>query len=332
MTVLGYAGSQGVSTPPASTVPTSPRSVIAASSSSNTLDATWQPPTSDGGSALTDYIFEYKPIGDSTWSQLILPSTTTSHHLTNVPAGTYEIRLSASNAIGTSLPSTVATISVAGEAIAPPPTTPTPDTPTITIAPSTPYLVPPSNPQSHHPDQTSATSTSELTSTTDAQAPQQTLQPQVDTNHPGSVTVTWQPPAGKSPTGYVVEFRDSSVPSSDTKTPWQQAAIVGPDDHSHTFTLPAGQYVVRVAAILPGEPTGRIILGVARITISPPTVQGDGQLQATSPVSSPNSHRTIIAVCVGLVTAAFMFLILLFWKRRRKKSQLNDWQLPPRRR
>jgi hypothetical protein len=148
------------------------------------------------------------------------------------------------------------------------------------------------------------------------------------------VTVTWQPPAGKSPTGYVIEFRDSSVPSSDTKTPWQQAAIVGPNDHSHTFTLPAGQYAVRVAAILPGEPTDRIILGVARITIAPPAVQGDGQLGAapTPTVTPSKSHRIIIMVCVGLVAAAFMFIILLFWKRRRQKSQLNDWQVPPRRR
>lgn len=330
MTIFGYTGSQGTTTPPAASVPTSPRSVTVTSTNANTLTATWQSPADNGGSVLIDYVFEYKPAASSTWSQLILAPTATNHTLTNVPAGTYDIRISASNASGTSVPSTVATTAVADPSVllpvAPTPTTQT-TTPTITIAPSTPYVAPLSPTQSHRPNQSSDTTTS------DSQSPPQILRTQIDTKNPSSVTVTWQPPAGKTPTGYIIEYRDASVSPDDTTTSWRQAAITGPNDHSGVINLPSGQYNIRVAAVVPGEPTGRIILAVARVTITTPTVEGDGQLKGSSASAATPTHtiRSIILVCVGLLTLAFLFIIPILWKRRRRKQTPAAIQLPPRR-
>lgn len=332
MTILGYTGAQGgTTTPPAISAPTSPRSIAATSTSANTFTATWQAPASDGGSALTEYVFEYKPASSATWSQLLLTPTTTGHTLTNVPAGTYEVRISANNSSGTSAPSTVVTITVANSTVSTP-VTPSPATqttsPEITTAPSTPYIAPPSTTQSHRPNQASDLTTSDM------QSPQQDLRPQIDAKNPGSVTVTWQPPAGKTPTGYIIEYRDASISPDDTKTPWRQAATTGPNDHSSTFHLPSGQYTIRVAAVAPDEPTGRIVLAVARVTINAPVIEGDGQLKGSSvaTLAAPDhTVRTIILICTGLVTTAFFLIILIFWRRRRKEAQTAAMQLPPRR-
>ena len=316
----------GGSNPPAQTAPSSPRLVTATSPSAGTITTTWQAPSSDGGSSLSNYLLEYKPSTSATWSQVELPASDTSHSLTSVPAGDYDMQVHAINAIGISTPSPVATVTVAGTPpTQPSPTTPPATTPTVVTAPSSPYVAPPAGTSSRQPDKIIAATDSTTSHEAPAQPGPSTLTTQQDKTKPGTVSVTWQPPAGETPIRYVIEYRDATVPPSDTTTPWKQIATAQPSDHSSTFTLPAGNYTVRVAAVYPGE-TPRIILGVAHITISAPA-----SLPAATTTKA--SAWPIVAMCVGLVTTALFILIFFGWKKRRRKEAAEAarrTQLPPR--
>lgn len=319
---------------PTQTAPSSPRSVTATSPSAGTITASWQAPSSNGGSSLTNYLLEYKPSTGTTWSQVDLPASATGHSLTSVPAGDYDIQVHAINAIGISAPSPITTVTVAGTSSTPPspvappattqPSTPAP-TPTVVTAPSSPYVAPPAGTSSRQPDKVIAATDSTTSHEVPTQSTPPTLHTQQDKTKPGTVSITWQPPAGETPTRYVIEYRDATVPPSDTTTPWKQVATAQSSDRSSTFTLPAGNYTVRVAAVYPGE-TPRIILGVAHITIPAPVPLPAAN--ATKPSVGP-----VVAICVGLVTIALFILIFFGWKRRRRNQAAEaarHAQLPPR--
>ncbi len=94
-----YASVQEAST--AITVPGAPTN-LAASISDRSVDLSWSPPSSNGGSAITDYVIEYKTTAGSTW--FTFPdgtNTNTVGTITGLANDTsYDFRVSAVNAIG----------------------------------------------------------------------------------------------------------------------------------------------------------------------------------------------------------------------------------------
>jgi hypothetical protein len=88
------------------TVPGRPTSVLV-TAGINQVAVSWTAPTSDGGSALTDYVVEYSTNSGLTWITFADSiSTTASVTVTGLTNGTgYVLRVSAKNAAGTGLPS-----------------------------------------------------------------------------------------------------------------------------------------------------------------------------------------------------------------------------------
>lgn len=88
------------------TVPGQPTSVTGVAGVSQ-VALSWTAPTSDGGSALTDYVVEYSTNSGTTWITFTdSVSTTTSVTVTGLTNGTgYVFRVSARNIAGTGLPS-----------------------------------------------------------------------------------------------------------------------------------------------------------------------------------------------------------------------------------
>lgn len=66
------------------------------------MKLTWQPPVSDGGSAITHYLITYGRSSDSLdISQLEVPASPTSYLITNLSAGRrYRLSIQAKNRIG----------------------------------------------------------------------------------------------------------------------------------------------------------------------------------------------------------------------------------------
>ncbi len=87
-------------------VPDSPTGVNA-TGTGGTANVSWTTPTSDGGSAVTDYVIEYSVAGSGTWTTFTDGvSTATSATVTGLTAGNaYEFRVTAKNIIGSSLAS-----------------------------------------------------------------------------------------------------------------------------------------------------------------------------------------------------------------------------------
>lgn len=79
------------------------------------VSLTWTAPANDGGSAITDYLIEYKFTSTSTWSTfndgISMATTTTVTGLTN--GTSYDFRVSAVNAVGQGSASSVVTIALA---------------------------------------------------------------------------------------------------------------------------------------------------------------------------------------------------------------------------
>lgn len=319
---------------PSATAPSSPQAISASSPSAGTLLTTWQPPTSDGGQPLTGYLLEYKPTSGNSWSQLALPANATTHSLTGVPAGSYDVRVSATNSVGTSLPGVIATITVSAAAApadpapnpSPSPTPPPSPTPTtvlpvvaVTTTPTSTYVAPPTLPSTPTGKSSQDNTPVIQPSANSSSAVQVATRP----GHPSTPTIAWQPPSGSTPDHYVIEYRNSTVPDSDTTVPWRQASRVPGSKTSATITLPTGNYTIRVAAILPGE-SPRIIVGIAHITIP----------AANEPATiEPAVSWTWVSICIGLVMVAVFILIPVIWKRRRKQQQAEAErraQLPPR--
>jgi hypothetical protein len=105
-------------------------SLASAATAPNNLTATpgdseaglaWDAPTSDGGSAITDYQIQYKLASDSTWTTFNDgTSTTTSAVVTGLTNGnSYDFRVAAINGLGTGPYSTVTGVAVAAPIVAP---------------------------------------------------------------------------------------------------------------------------------------------------------------------------------------------------------------------
>ncbi len=92
------------------TVPGSPQTLVA-SAGNGQLSLTWAAPATTGGSDVTDYLVEYRDASTTTWTTLVDgDSTTTSAIIPGLTNGTtYEVRVSATNVIGTGTPSDVVT-------------------------------------------------------------------------------------------------------------------------------------------------------------------------------------------------------------------------------
>lgn len=101
----GTASGSASATPLAA--PAAP-SGIAVTETSGTLSLAWSAPADDGGTALTDYVIEYRPRGTSSWTSVNRGSATASHVLASLTNGTrYEVRVAAKNVIGTGAYATV---------------------------------------------------------------------------------------------------------------------------------------------------------------------------------------------------------------------------------
>jgi uncharacterized repeat protein (TIGR02543 family) len=87
-------------------VPSAPTGV-SGTGTGGTINIAWTVPSSDGGSAVTDYIVEYSVDGSGTWATFADgTSTATSATVTGLIAGNaYEFRVTAKNIIGNSLSS-----------------------------------------------------------------------------------------------------------------------------------------------------------------------------------------------------------------------------------
>jgi uncharacterized repeat protein (TIGR02543 family) len=87
-------------------IPSTPLGV-SGSGTGGSINLSWTTPDSDGGSAITDYVVEYRVTSSGTWSTFSdAVSTATSATVTGLTAGnSYEFRVAAKNIIGTSLAS-----------------------------------------------------------------------------------------------------------------------------------------------------------------------------------------------------------------------------------
>ncbi len=110
------------------TAPDAPTGLAAVGHNAD-ADLSWSAPLDDGGSAITDYIVEYKLSTDVSWATFSDgTSTATTTTVTSLTNGlVYNFRVSAVNAIGTSSPSSTASATPTAGATAP-------DAPTIGTA------------------------------------------------------------------------------------------------------------------------------------------------------------------------------------------------------
>ena len=105
--VSGISNSVRLSTEPGSPVN------LAASVQGSSINLSWSAPTSNGGSAVTDYIIEYQLTTGGTWSVFAdAESVNTTATVNGLSDGTsYDFRVSAKNIIGPGLPSNTVTAS-----------------------------------------------------------------------------------------------------------------------------------------------------------------------------------------------------------------------------
>jgi hypothetical protein len=94
----------------ATSVPGAPTSVAGTASGAN-IALTWTAPTSTGGSPITGYKIEISSDNGSTWTTVSANtgSTSTSATVSQLSTGNYRFRVSAINAVGTSVVSTAST-------------------------------------------------------------------------------------------------------------------------------------------------------------------------------------------------------------------------------
>jgi len=100
-----YSGLTGLEN---TTISDAPRN-LRATSTTSTVNLAWDRPLSAGGTVITNYIIEYKKIGDISWSTYSTPvSTSTTRSITGLEVGEkYYFRVYAVNAQGTSVASNI---------------------------------------------------------------------------------------------------------------------------------------------------------------------------------------------------------------------------------
>ena len=88
--------------PPALPLPGAPHNVTTSSPTRTSLDVSWLPPFDDGGSAITDYLLEFRQVGTLDWTPIPrAQSTTTTYRKTGLDTGAaYEFRVAAVTANG----------------------------------------------------------------------------------------------------------------------------------------------------------------------------------------------------------------------------------------
>ena len=104
------------------TVPSAPTNLSATAVSPSQINLSWTAPTNNGGSAVTGYKIERSTDGGTTWNTIV---ASTSHSWYSdyflSASTTYTYRVSAINAIGTSLPSSTASATTSPATIPDPP-------------------------------------------------------------------------------------------------------------------------------------------------------------------------------------------------------------------
>jgi uncharacterized repeat protein (TIGR02543 family) len=109
------AGSSLASPASAAATPASVPSLptgITGSGAGGTVNLAWMAPTDNGGSAITDYLLQYRVVGSGSWTTFSDGvSTNTTATVTGLSAATeYEFRVTAINIIGNSTPSFASTV------------------------------------------------------------------------------------------------------------------------------------------------------------------------------------------------------------------------------
>ena len=135
--LITIKGTLGTTTP--NTAPGAPTGLTATANGPSRIDLAWTAPASTGGTAITGYKIEVSPDGSSSWSDLVANtrSTATTYAHTGLNAATTRhYRVSAINAVGTSVASD--SDDATTEAAPPPPTRPSPPPQGRRSPPSTP--------------------------------------------------------------------------------------------------------------------------------------------------------------------------------------------------
>ena len=94
----------------ATTVPGAPTSLTATASGTTTINLSWDAPSNDGGASISGYRIEVSPNGNSSWTDRVANTgtTTASYSHTGLSAGTTRYyRVSAINSVGTGAASNV---------------------------------------------------------------------------------------------------------------------------------------------------------------------------------------------------------------------------------
>ena len=110
----GTSTSYAVKAP--ATVPGAP-TAVAATGGNASISLSWTAPASDGGSSLTGYRVERSPDGSTGWTQISTPTTTTYTDTVLGASTTYFYRVEATNTIGSSVPSNVASATTTNLAV-----------------------------------------------------------------------------------------------------------------------------------------------------------------------------------------------------------------------
>ncbi len=310
--------------------PSQPLSVAVNNDTANQLTIAWNTPSNDGGSTITSYKIEHKLSSQSSsaWTPSIISGSLHEYTLTDLQATCHDIQISAGNAYGYSTPVLIGCTQVNDPVVIPP--TPPVTPPTTPTAPAPTTQMPTSSP-------VPATGTPRV-ATTPAQAPGNTTSSQESTNTGSTNTpkvsaspatnndtvITWQTPSDIEPERYIIEYRDASIPDSDTTTPWKQLKGVPGNYTSATITLPEGSYNVRVAAVLIGKRTNRVILGVAHVNIP-----RHASVVANTETKNMTAWPVWVIICSALLVIGLLFFIPILWKKRRNKAQASASQQPP---
>ena len=104
------------------TIPSAPTNLSATAVSPSQINLIWTAPTNNGGSAITGYKIERSTDGGTTWGTIVASTVNSWYSNSFLSANTtYTYRVSAINAIGTSLPSSTASATTSPATVPDPP-------------------------------------------------------------------------------------------------------------------------------------------------------------------------------------------------------------------